>query len=83
MQKPISSKQPYATMHDFLQDRERAQLEFYSRHLKSKANTAVAWGVPDRESTGYSHSELTSIISQLLNYIERLENVSSTSTTKC
>lgn len=45
----------------------------YADRLLKKARTAVAWGVPDRESTGYSQSELASIIYQLINHIERIE----------
>lgn len=39
--------------------------------LLNEARTAVAWGVPDRESTGYSSRELINIIRKLIKHIER------------
>jgi hypothetical protein len=44
------------------------------RDLKNSMHTAIAWGVPDRESTGYSASEFTSLLSVALTRIEYLES---------
>lgn len=41
------------------------------RALIARAQQAAAWGVPDNESTGYSQSELCSIIRQLINELEK------------
>jgi len=43
------------------------------RDLKKSMHTAIAWGVPDRESTGYSASQFTSLLSVALHRIEYLE----------
>ncbi len=51
----------------------RQELFGSSKRLLDKARTAAAWAVPDHESTGYSQSELASIIYQLINHIERIE----------
>jgi hypothetical protein len=66
-------KQPYATMQEFSDEQEALRLKYYAKRLKENARTAAAWGVPSQESTGYSQQELTNIIYQLLDYIERLE----------
>jgi hypothetical protein len=44
------------------------------RDLKKSIHTAIAWGVPDRESTGYSPSEFTSLLRVALTRIEYLES---------
>lgn len=62
---PSSVKEHYSTM-------EEAANHFSKIRLLEKAKQAAAWGVPDNESTGYSHSELCGIIRQLVNYIEKL-----------
>ena len=41
--------------------------------LLEDARTACSWGISDHWSTGYSNSELISIIRRLANYIERSE----------
>lgn len=44
------------------------------RPLRERAEEAIAWGVPDSESTGFTHAELTRIISELLAENKRLRN---------
>lgn len=39
--------------------------------LLKDASRACAWGRPDNESIGYSHSEFISLIRRLADYIER------------
>jgi len=41
--------------------------------LKEDMRTAIAWGLPDTESTGYSHYEFIQLLSRAYNYIEFLE----------
>lgn len=41
--------------------------------LLEEARTAIAWGIPDNESTGYSASEFTKIIHKLVRRVEQLE----------
>lgn len=43
----------------------------YKEKLLAEARTAIAWGVPDRESTGYSSTEFIKLIAKLAKYIER------------
>ena len=43
-------------------------------YLLKEAEQAIAWGVPDGESTGYTRSELIKIISKLVKRIKELEN---------
>jgi len=45
-----------------------------TRPLLVRANEAVSWGIPDNESTGFTHAELVRIISELLAENERLRN---------
>lgn len=44
-----------------------------NRKLLHEAKIAVAWGIPDTESRGYSASEFTKIINKLVHRIEHLE----------
>jgi hypothetical protein len=39
--------------------------------LLNEAKTAIAWGIPDRESIGYSREKLIDIIGKLIKHIER------------
>jgi hypothetical protein len=39
--------------------------------LIREANTAIGWGRPDRESTGYSTSEFIDLISRMRRFIEQ------------
>jgi hypothetical protein len=61
---------PFKSMHDYNNFINRADLNSRAVLLKQQAQRAMAWGVPDRESIGYTHSELTTIISKLLNLVE-------------
>lgn len=52
-----------------------AQRPYNVEKMLNEARTAIAWGAPDRESTGYSQRELINIISKLVKYIESNKNV--------
>lgn len=39
--------------------------------LLGRARRAVAWGIPDRESTGYTQVELCTIIKDLIKELEK------------
>lgn len=43
------------------------------RPLADRVSEAVAWGAPDSESTGMSHSELTSLLAEQQRRISELE----------
>ncbi len=43
------------------------------KDLKARIRTAIAWGVPDQESIGYSATEFVNLLSEALREIERLE----------
>lgn len=45
------------------------------RNLKKELNTAIAWGMPDSECTGYTHTELVDLLSKSLKRIKYLESV--------
>lgn len=42
--------------------------------LIRRAQEAVSWGVPSNESIGCTHSELTNIISQLVERLQKCHN---------
>lgn len=44
-----------------------------AKSLINEAETAMAWGTSDGESTGYSSSEFIKIISKLVKRIKELE----------
>lgn len=44
-----------------------------AEHLKRKISEAIAWGIPDRESTGCSATEFVRLLSQALSLIQRQE----------
>ena len=44
------------------------------RDLKKSIRTAIAWGIPDSESTGFSSSEFVSLLINALHRIEYLES---------
>ena len=46
-----------------------------NRKLKHDISTAIAWGIPDRESYGYSSTEFTKLLGTALRRIEYLETV--------
>jgi hypothetical protein len=48
----------------------KAHYPWPKEKLLEEAKTAMAWTQPDRESTGYSINELTSLIRRLVKYIE-------------
>lgn len=49
-------------------------LQFKSRRsLEDRMSEAISWGCPDRESTGMSYSQLTSLLSEALEEIRRLK----------
>lgn len=66
---PSSVKEHYSSMEDYVARIKTSPAA--KTRLLEKAKQAAAWGVPDNESTGYSHSELCGIIRQLVNYIEK------------
>lgn len=43
------------------------------KKLLKEAEAAIAWGIPDSESTGYSASQFTNIIRKLVYRIQELE----------
>ncbi len=47
---------------------------FNNDTLLTKARIAIAWGAPDRESIGYSHSEYHHLIRALCNRIVEMDN---------
>lgn len=44
-----------------------------NRNLKQDISTAIAWGIPDTESTGYTAAEFTGLLRRALNRINYLE----------
>ncbi len=46
-----------------------------NRTLKYDIRQAIAWGVPDKESFGYTPTEFTRILHKALKRIEYLESV--------
>jgi hypothetical protein len=42
--------------------------------LKKEIRTAIAWGIPDIESIGYTPTMLVGILGNALSYIEYLES---------
>lgn len=40
------------------------------RQLLAEAEEAIAWGSPDNESIGYSHTRFISLIKRMKDYIE-------------
>jgi hypothetical protein len=45
------------------------------RNLKQDIRSAIAWGVPCRESSGYSAAEFTSLLNKAKIRIEQLESI--------
>jgi len=61
-------------MSPFTQRHYDPKTDFYCRaNLKSEIREAIAWGVPDRESTGLTASEFTTLLHKALKEIESLE----------
>ena len=46
-----------------------------NRNLKRDIRTAVAWGVPDNESYGYSAIKFTELLTRARTRIEQLESI--------
>ena len=63
----------FASVEEYNKFYEHVHRKTQKEKLLEDARTACAWGRPDSESLGYSHSELISIIRRLANYIERSE----------
>lgn len=62
--KPVDTRWGTAASH------ENSFAQRSKQRLLKEAKTAIAWGTPDNESTGYSRAELISIINRLVKYIE-------------
>ena len=50
-------------------------LYFEQQKLKKDISTAIAWGMPDNESIGYTNTELIRLLSRALKYIKYLESL--------
>lgn len=64
------SMKPVDTRCGSIQAHENSFVARNKANLLRDAKTALAWGTPDNESTGYSRAELMSIINRLVKYIE-------------
>lgn len=58
------------TIQGYLDQADARDKVRHKKNLLAEARQAASWGVPDRESIGYSQSDLCSIISKLVAYIE-------------
>lgn len=59
------------SIEEYLAQRDEEHAKKYKHKLLEDARRAIGWGVPDRESTGYSQRELVNIIYELVRFIER------------
>ncbi|HEY9704498.1 MAG TPA: hypothetical protein V6C58_18780 [Allocoleopsis sp.] len=70
MSREIRNK-PFKTLDEYNRFVNKIDQEKSRKKLLEEANTAIAWGIPDNESTGYSRQELVRIISNLVRFIEK------------